>query len=77
MYSVHFTWCQKPWECHKGMKPICEHFHTHWWNMRKDFEISSGLEPGPRCCQDRVLCPARKYPKIKLELLPGHPDNIN
>jgi lipopolysaccharide biosynthesis glycosyltransferase len=69
--SIHFTWCQKPWECHKGTKPICEHMHTHWWNTRRDFELANGLEPGPRCCGDTTICPARAYQKIKLEQLLG------
>jgi len=68
--SVHFTWCSKPWElCGRGREPICERMHTHWWNMRKEFEVSNGLPVGPRCCQDGN-CSARTYKKIKLELLP-------
>ena len=49
IYSVHFTICQKPWECHielmhlntqRDEKKLCHHFHKSWFTIRKDLEHS-------------------------------------
>lgn len=49
IYSVHFTICQKPWECHlhfselnsqREEKKLCHHFHKSWFKIRKDLEHS-------------------------------------
>ncbi len=67
IYSVHFTLCQKPWECHKGdFRPLCAEFHTAWWSIRADFEKTHGFPVTPRCCQDKSICPTKKYQTLPI-----------
>ena len=60
VYSIHFTVCQKPWECHRG-RGVCADFHTAWWKIRSDMERVHGLEAAPRCCHG---CKTRRYSTI-------------
>ncbi|EWM26695.1 hypothetical protein Naga_100001g114 [Nannochloropsis gaditana] len=48
--SVHFTVCQKPWDCAYSRKvPSCEHFVKEWYKLRKAFrEAAAFVEPCTR-----------------------------
>ena len=45
---VHFTICQKPWECH-GLSTachyckICVQFHRKWFEIREEYERDHGI----------------------------------
>ncbi len=43
--SVHFTICQKPWLCPSEVleQKNCKHFHSSWFQIRKDFEEKNGM----------------------------------
>ncbi|GBG33220.1 Galactinol synthase 1 [Hondaea fermentalgiana] len=47
--SIHFTVCQKPWECRKLEKPLCNEMHAEWWKVRRNFEQAHGLPVSPPC----------------------------
>lgn len=68
--SIHYTVCQKPWECHRGdYKSICSKFLHAWWMIREDLEKLQGvLEPAGRCCNDlkSPYCKTIKYEDLKL-----------
>ena len=42
---VHFTICQKPWECFGGTScpycPLCRKLHSRWFAIRSDLERSA------------------------------------
>eukprot|EP00977_Amphora_coffeiformis_P002024 scaffold381_cov178-Amphora_coffeaeformis.AAC.13 len=49
IYSVHFTFCQKPWTCPNLTEfgpttgKMCKEFHEAWHRVRHDFEQSRGV----------------------------------
>ena len=42
--NVHFTICQKPWECFGGTNcyycPLCRKLHARWFDIRRDLELT-------------------------------------
>jgi hypothetical protein len=78
--SIHYTVCQKPWECHQGDNSICAKFLHAWWLVRNDLERVQGISPVGRCCGSRSeFCPTRSYTSInidRMKTLPmSDPDN--
>merc|ERR1712046_167682 len=47
--NVHFTICQKPWECFAGEKcpycPLCRKLHAQWFAIRADLEARPEWKP--------------------------------
>lgn len=64
--SIHYTVCQKPWECRKGENSLCMQFLHAWWLVRNDLEVKSGVLPRGRCCRDRAMCKETAYQTIHL-----------
>jgi len=66
--TIHFTGCQKPWECRKGADVVCAGFLRAWWMVRADLERKLGLLVQGRCCMGSSgLCPNKGYKRINLE----------
>jgi hypothetical protein len=46
--SAHFTICQKPWTCTEHLNPknkvLCEDLHKHWFMLRDELEVESGVD---------------------------------
>jgi hypothetical protein len=44
--SVHFTLCQKPWQCPSETfdTHLCKEFHKEWFRIRFDFDQSMGIQ---------------------------------
>ena len=47
--TVHFTLCQKPWDCKPSGAPQCASLHAAWWRARADLERANGLPVTPAC----------------------------
>lgn len=41
--SIHYTVCQKPWECNGGSRPLCKEMEKFWWDVRRSLERKLGL----------------------------------
>lgn len=66
--SIHYTVCQKPWECRQGDNEICAKFLHAWWLVRNDLEMSHGLSTTGRCCHARSkYCPNSDYKSIQID----------
>jgi len=63
--SIHYTYCQKPWKCHRT-EGICEPMHNFWWKTRQNLEEAQGIPKTERCC-----CSSRHYSKLPLSSLPS------
>ena len=49
--SVHFTRCQKPWECYRAwINELCGDLHRRWLELRKRAEAFYGLPVLPKAC---------------------------
>jgi len=43
IYSIHYTVCQKPWDCRPSDKPLCVKMVAEWWKVRQDYEEINGF----------------------------------
>jgi len=61
--SIHYTVCQKPWECRRGANGVCAAFLHAWWMVRDDLEKAQGLPVYGRCCgaSPSAICPHKSY----------------
>jgi len=68
--SIHYTVCQKPWECRRGANGVCAAFLHAWWMVRDDLEKAQGLPVYGRCCgaSPSAICPHRTY-KVRRRVL--------
>lgn len=74
--SIHYTVCQKPWECRQGDNAICAKFLHAWWMVRNDMEIANGLQPTGRCCHARSkYCQSGGYHSINIDHMKALPMN--
>lgn len=73
--TIHYTYCQKPWECRRG-EGLCAKFLHAWWMVRQDLERAQSLPETPRCCDDRKVCPhARRYQDLAVASMLALPMN--
>jgi hypothetical protein len=73
--SIHYTVCQKPWECRRGANAICAEFLHAWWMVRDDLERAQGLKVYGRCCgvSPSAICPNRRYKPVEQNMLASLP----
>lgn len=49
--TVHFTVCQKPWQCYRAwINSLCGDLHRRWFELRKKAEAFYGLQPVEKAC---------------------------
>ena len=58
--SVHFTVCQKPWNCYRGASDRCSLLHTMWWNERNLLEKTLNIPISKVCNNQKDYLPLIK-----------------
>eukprot|EP00516_Mucochytrium_quahogii_P006339 CAMPEP_0203758054 /NCGR_PEP_ID=MMETSP0098-20131031/10830_1 /ASSEMBLY_ACC=CAM_ASM_000208 /TAXON_ID=96639 /ORGANISM=" , Strain NY0313808BC1" /LENGTH=387 /DNA_ID=CAMNT_0050650301 /DNA_START=38 /DNA_END=1204 /DNA_ORIENTATION=+ len=63
IYSIHYTQCQKPWDCRPSDIPLCRRMVKEWWDVRRMFERKYNL---PLSTTDGCKSKSREYKSLNI-----------